>query len=274
MGWVTIDALEHHWSRARVNADIESDGTIQITTINVTALSLNLPIEIPSARSNLKFVIDGKPCNPSKPTTSGNISFHKVGDGWKEGGLPKHSTLRKKHNLQGPIDDAFMGPFIFVRPTGKAANAAIDAWTRHAMERAIAEWRLQFRGEPRVMNDDDVTASLMTSNNVVVWGDLQSNKLLARMASQLPFQWSARGVRLGSKQFDPVTHIPVLIYPNPLSPERYVVVNSGFTFADAAPTSNALQVPELPDWAVIDMTSQKVASAGFFDEQWRLIPER
>jgi hypothetical protein len=48
------------------------------------------------------------------------------------------------------------------------------------------------------------------------------------------------------------------------------VLNSGFTFADAAPTSNALQVPELPDWAVIDVTTQKPQAAGFFDESWQL----
>jgi hypothetical protein len=64
-----------------------------------------------------------------------------------------------------------------------------------------------------------------------------------------------------------------MIYPNPLNPSRYVVLNSGFTFADAAPTSNALQIPELPDYAVIELGTQHVADAGFFDENWSLRPE-
>ena len=64
--------------------------------------------------------------------------------------------------------------------------------------------------------------------------------------------------------------MPALIYPNPLNPDRYVVLNSGFTFADAAPTSNALQIPELPDYAVFDLETLRVADAGFFDEEWRL----
>ncbi len=36
---------------------------------------------------------------------------------------------------------------------------------------------------------------------------------------------------------------PVLIYPNPLNPSRYVVINSGFTFPQNAGLSNAQQTP-------------------------------
>ncbi len=62
-----------------------------------------------------------------------------------------------------------------------------------------------------------------------------------------------------------------MIYPNPLNPAHYVVVNSGFTFADEASTSNALQVPKLPDFAILDIdNSDAVVTAGFFDEEWKL----
>jgi hypothetical protein len=71
--------------------------------------------------------------------------------------------------------------------------------------------------------------------------------------------------------------MPVLIHPNPLNPNRYVVVNSGFTYREYDYLNNARQVPKLPDWALIDInhpiTSQrpgKIATAGFFDEQWRM----
>jgi hypothetical protein len=45
--------------------------------------------------------------------------------------------------------------------------------------------------------------------------------------------------------------------------------------------NNARQVPKLPDWAVIDITTAanarwpgRVADADFFDEQWQLKPLR
>ena len=68
-----------------------------------------------------------------------------------------------------------------------------------------------------------------------------------------------------------------MIYPNPLYPNRYVVLNSGFTFREFDYLNNARQTPKLPDYAVIDtsvpITRQapgKVVEAGFFDESWQL----
>ena len=72
-------------------------------------------------------------------------------------------------------------------------------------------------------------------------------------------------------------HAPILIYPNPLNPNRYVVTNSSFTFREYAYLNNARQVPMLPDWAVVDLTTPpgnvwpgKIADANFFDEQWQV----
>ena len=71
--------------------------------------------------------------------------------------------------------------------------------------------------------------------------------------------------------------MPVLIYPNPLNPRRYVVLNSGFTFREYDYLNNARQVPKLPDFAVVDvsvpMTSRApggIVTAGFFNERWQL----
>jgi hypothetical protein len=68
-----------------------------------------------------------------------------------------------------------------------------------------------------------------------------------------------------------------MIYPNPLNPKRYVVVNSGFTYREFAYLNNARQVPMLPDYAIIDLRTLpgvvlpgKVAAEGFFDEKWQL----
>ena len=70
----------------------------------------------------------------------------------------------------------------------------------------------------------------------------------------------------------------IAIYPNPLYPKKYVVLNSGFTFREADHASNARQVPKLPDWAIVDVrvpatprAPGRIAAAGFFNEQWQLI---
>ncbi len=94
---------------------------------------------------------------------------------------------------------------------------------------------------------------------------------LEGIVEKLPIQWTPKGVTVGSKTYDAAGHVPVLIYPNPLNPKRYVVLNSGFTFQDQAPMSNSRHVPMLPDWAVVDVGSKKVAAAHFFGEKWELM---
>ena len=46
-----------------------------------------------------------------------------------------------------------------------------------------------------------------------------------------------------------------MIFPNPLNPKKYVVLNSGNTFREYAQTTNSFQVAYLPDYAVVDLTT-------------------
>ena len=85
---------------------------------------------------------------------------------------------------------------------------------------------------------------------------------------------------VGAKSFPAANHVPMLIYPNPLNPQRYVVLNSGFTFREADYLNNARQVPKLPDYAVIDVDSppnatnpSRAALGGFFGERWELLAD-
>ena len=43
MHWVTIDALQEHWKKARIDAQILPGGRIQMATSNVTDLTLSMP---------------------------------------------------------------------------------------------------------------------------------------------------------------------------------------------------------------------------------------
>ena len=82
--------------------------------------------------------------------------------------------------------------------------------------------------------------------------------------------------------YDAAKHVPIYIFPNPLNPRRYVVLNSGFTFSRAIGSgTNSQQTPKLPDWAIVDTSAPpderfpgKIVDAGFFDEQWKFTKER
>src|SRR6476619_2126905 len=147
------------------------------------------------------------------------------------------------------------------------------------MRRSARGRRQKFRGEPRVKNDEDINDSDIAEHNLVLWGDPSSNKVLARIADKLPVKWTPTEVVAGSRKYPAGTHVPVLIYPNPLNPQRYVVLNSGFTFRDYDYLNNARQVAKLPDWAIVDLRTPpnsrfpgKIVDADFFAEHWGLKP--
>jgi hypothetical protein len=209
---------------------------------------------------------------------SWTFSVHREGRQWRPGPI-SGSGLHKRHGLQGPIDDAFLEPFLFVRPTGKFAHPEVEHWVHHELDRAIVRWRRQFRGTPRIADDRDVTPADIASKNLILWGDATSNSVVAQIASKLPIREEGGRIAAGSQRFDAAHHVPILIYPNPLNPNRYVVLNSGFTFREHADMSNALQIPMLPDWAIVDIRTPpgddwpgKMAAADFFDEEWQLAP--
>jgi hypothetical protein len=172
-----------------------------------------------------------------------------------------------------------MDSFVFVRPTGHSDHPAVEKWAAAELDRAIEHWRRQFRGEARVVDDTAVTDEQIASSNLVLWGDPASNAVLRRIADRLPIRWQADRITVGSESYPADHHALIMIYPNPLNTNRYVVLNSGFTYRDFAYLNNARQVPKLPDWAVVDLRTPpdtlwpgKIAAADFFDEHWQLRP--
>lgn len=290
--WITIDEMEEHWQPARVEAELV-DNKVIIHTKNVAALTISMPPgQCPLDRSReivVFFVPEGEVIQnwkygipvQQKPLSDRSWVSHwqklpSKNERWKE--LKEVATgLYKRHGLQGPMDDAFLDRFIMVRPTGTPFHKATGDWAAVEMKHAITHWRQQFRGEAIVKDDKAITDADIADANLVLWGDPSSNAVLARIAERLPIKWTKDGVVVGDNSFQAATHVPLLIFPNPLNPKRYVVLNSGFTFREYDYLNNARQVPKLPDYAVIDVTSPvtsrlpgKVVAAGFFDENWKL----
>ncbi len=279
MDWVTVDGMEQEWQRARMNAEIVGDKKVVVSTTNVSALTLTMPAGLTPLVKKPVVELDGEAV--TGPAVAKDLSwtahFRKDGAKWKLVKSAEDGGFSKRHGSQGPIDDAFMESFIMVRPTGEPLNEKVGAWAAEGLQHAVEEWHLQFRGEARLKDDIAVTADDMASANLILWGDPRGNKVLAKIAERLPIHWNASGIQVGGTHYSAEDRVPVLIYPNPLNPKHYVVLNTGFTFCEVGRPSNALQVPKLPDYAVVDITvplakriPDGVATAGFFDEQWRL----
>lgn len=269
MHWLTVDGLKQHWEEARVTAKPDGD-TLVIKTRNVSALTIRPP---KSVRETMKRIaVDGSALI-HVPQGEASISLALKDDAWSD---EKPTGLRKQHGLQGPIDDAFLDSFIFVTPSGKCRSDAVDKWTKAELDHAVTHWRQQMRGDAIVKRDNEITEADLASSNLVLWGDSQANSLVAKISEKLPIDWSATKITAGDKSYDSANHALIAIYPNPLNPKKYVVLNSSFTYREYDYLNNARQVPKLPDWAIIDVRTPpnarhpgKVVDADFFDEEWK-----
>ncbi len=280
MKWATIDALGKHWERARLNAEFVSGSSVVVETSNVNAFTLETgaggcPLDL---AGKPVVTIDGQKLNVIGPMSdrSWKVHFRKAGNQWTVVESSIIAGLHKVHGLQGPVDDAFLDSFVFVTPTGTPLAAEVGKWVASEQQRAITEWRRHFRGDAQVRKDSEITDADIAASNLILWGDPASNKILARIVDKLPIKWTADSVVVGDKRFASATHAPILIFPNPLNPKKYVVLNSGFTFREFDYLNNARQIPKLPDYAVVDISTPpdfrypgKIVLAGFFNEDWK-----
>ena len=281
MNWLTVNGLHEHWERAKVDAEIHPKaGEIHVSTTNISALTIDLP---PGQRhfdvgTTVKISINGSVLESRVPSDS-SFTRHLVHDKqWKIVSAPP-TGLVKRPGLQGPIDDAFMDSFMMVKPSGQAWHTTTQSWVDTECTHASEHWRKQFRGVARVKQDTQITDEDIASHNLILWGDPSSNAIIARVVKALPVAWTRDSITVGDKSYAATDHIPTLIYPNPLNPDRYIVFNSGFTFREYDYLNNARQVPKLPDWAIIDITKPVtsrwpggIADAGFYGEAWELKP--
>jgi len=244
--WVSIESVEKQYERTEVEA-IRAGTEFRVATKNVSRIAID---------GSGHAIIDGQSIELA------NFGLLvKTADGWRRAGK---AGRYKKPGLQGPVDDAFKDAFLVVRPTGKPDNKDAGQYVADTLEQFRKEWAKYMRGEVRIKDDRQVTDEDIDRYHLILFGDLQSNKLTKRLAPVLMRSWPAAPL------------VPVLIAPNPLNPARYVVFNSGHTFHEEEfKGSNALLYPRLGDYAVIHPTLRRVVRGGLFDTEWRqLMPVR
>lgn len=297
--WVQATGLGKHWEDSRIDADVAAGGReITLATKNITAIRLHSPpVAMKDGRPEaVALRIDGQKLDMPMDHWP-IVPLEKTAEGWRmetvaKAGADAKPVLKKRPGLQGPIDDAFMDSFLVVAPSLKARHDKTARWTADELARLKERWRLIFRGDVQVKLDSDLMESDIAGKNLILFGDDQSNAFIKRILPGLPLTWNAEEVKIAGKSYPADDHLPVLIYPNPLNPERYIVLNSGFTFRPVHDRTNSQQTPKLPDWAVIkttpapvvvelegprkgqavkpaDPAAPRVEAAGFFDERWK-----
>lgn len=257
----SVEALETTYEKAVVDSTcIATEYTVK--TVNIAALRL-FPGEHPFPPA---VTVDGQKLAVSPELRS--LLVVKAGNKWSiEAKWP--DGLRKRRGVQGPIDDAFLSGFVVVPPQSD------PTFSTAAMKQFSQEWDKYFRGTLPIRSAKDIPKQPM--DNLVLFGEPWTNPMIADALPKLPINWTKETLTVNGKDYDAATHLPVLIYPNPANPGRYLVLNSGHTFKEAdLKGTNALLYPRLGDWAVIkpaptekNPAAFEVVAAGLFDEKWQ-----
>jgi hypothetical protein len=189
---------------------------------------------------------------------------------WRQGDLAATTGLRKQHSLQGPINDAFFDSFLCVTPTGQSFNAIADERAKQELARFTTSFTRDYCGDARRKADSAITDDDIANHNLILFGDPGGNRLLARILDRLPLKWTKETITLAGKTYTAADYVPVMIYPNPLNPKRYIVINAGLS----APRGG----DAYGDYAILKAAPDadgKVAltsvDGGVFDESWKAI---
>ncbi|TWT57612.1 Prolyl oligopeptidase family protein [Thalassoglobus neptunius] len=277
--WLTIHEQQSPFERTSVTSEVDDSGALRLETENVAAFSIrrdiadsvviddtefDLAADLDPNLTDLYFVQDEDSQQWQILDYDDAISF--------EGNPNQH----KRHNLQGPVDDAFMGGFVCVTGSGSPWSGELSDYSSWVLDRFSGEFDKWMRAVPQRVDDQSVTEELIRKNNLVLFGDPGSNEILGRIHENLPVQWSRDQFTFDGKTYSTRDHAFVLVYPNPLNPRKYVVLNSGMTMRTKDfKASNSWLFPKIGDYAVVKFSEKEdgsfdetVVETGIFDAHW------
>lgn len=256
--WVTVDGIAKWGQAAEVTARRLSPALVEVRSSNVEALTLHLDREGMKLAEKVTVDLNGKKTEITIKDRA-DFSTGKPGDG-----------PTKRNGLCGPFADVFNGKFLLVFGT-KGDEGARRADQILAI-RMLKDWYEFSAGLAQVRADVDVNDQDLADCNLILFGTPKTNAVLARIAPELPIKFD-RGQYVIGKEKYPDSLGLVMIYPNPLSPKRYVAVCSGLHYGEMLPVNHKYDL--LPDYVIFEGPADTDGTnwfrcAGFFDSHWKL----
>ena len=263
--WVKLDEIARVGALAEVVAEALGENKIALTCRNVAALTLGP--DIPGVRDikSVRVTVNGRPVKPVV-TPQGAVQIRLLA-------APEKAPLRKRVGLCGPIREAYDGPFAIVYPSANKPETAAD---RENAVRLAREWYAYAKGKPRLIPDLRLTEAQMRRFNLIVCGSPATNKLLQRINDKLPVRIEGNEYVVGPYRFPSENNGMQVVYPNPLNPNRYVLVVHGVAWGPDLQRNHKLDF--LPDFIVYSegtafdgtiFPTNWFLCAGYFDSYWR-----
>lgn len=184
------------------------------------------------------------------------------------------NAIFKRAGLSGPLWDIYSSSCLLVYGTNSKDKSLIKASRKCAESFSSPAWISKVNC--KIVRDKEVTKEDIAENNLVLFGNPETNKLLAQMLNKLPIKVDGNSVLIRNIKYSGNNIGFVLIYPNPLNQDKYVAVFSGNT-ADAINCFDKIwprfiSVPKDVDFGIFKLNSGNDSVSwcleGIFGTNW------
>jgi hypothetical protein len=299
--WITVDELEKANQMSLIRAEITAPNQISVKLENVKQFTLNLDEKLVetnryvSVKINDRIAFQGalplskrltiRAEDPNKfiqifdrsDTNQTNVAAELDSNGRAARYFERETEgLQKTAEVYGGISDAFNTPFLLVVGTkGRDAKSiALNKAASHAARTLAREWMMRAEGVAEIKRDVDVDSDDVNSRNLILFGNANTNAIIAEINGKLPLQFAGANISADGQTISGEDLGMILIAPNPWQRNRYAVVVGGMT-PRSFETASRLNINELPDFILFDsrtLTGEKIdfVGGGFFNKFWKL----
>jgi hypothetical protein len=209
--WLTLNAIGAE-KTATIDAKLNNN-VLTITRSNISAYSIDLS-RLPYQKGQTLTIVDNGKKVFSQKTNRNEITIRPLSF--------KKAKYYKSKDIEGPFSHVFTNKFIVVRGTGgdEQDKEKIDA----VISQFNDDWKKRYYVDFEVKADKEITASDISSSNLILIGSPSSNLVLERLRFQLPLRVNNNSVSVEGETFDGTDLNYYFIYPNPENYKKYIAV--------------------------------------------------
>ena len=266
--WARVNQAASPLAFMVVDAEVVDRNVIRLDTDNVLDIALSPSAELVDPAKPVTVVWNGSP----QELRLQNGQLRLTASAYNS------DALHKSPRLPGSAADFTVTPFAVVIGT-VSKDPDMVSMCRTKADAFINSWRDWQKQEPRVFHDTEIKDPDLAKYSLLLIGGPEANRVTAQLANRLPLQIAAKRITIHGKTFPLKDAAVQMIYPNPLNPERYVLVAAGTSadgmfFADPNP-----QTLQHWDFMITDgriparmqsaSSLQTRVVSGTFDHNWR-----
>jgi pimeloyl-ACP methyl ester carboxylesterase len=277
--WITVDEEISPIGRIYVDAELKSDGSLEITTENVLQFTIhiseNSPLHIPRI-----FTVDNQVVDFSTLPDNNALELELADNGWQPNSII-FRTQNPMQYLRGPIKRAYSQGFYIV--AGQSGTEEQNELNLEIARELANRWWYRANGYVRIFTDTILPDNMdVLANNVILIGGPETNQLSADYAASFPIQMQNDGIWLGDQFIGGEDLACQFVYPRPEFEQVSLVHCIWGNSLEGMRLSGNLTClysgSNLPDFLIYDddvrmMGYAGVKAAGFFDNQWSLNPD-